>query len=201
MITDQRLCQLCSETYDGKPMTFETAGVHFRITVEDGFNVIAFKGSDNVDDWLRDFEIGLVNVAKLGQLQAGFQFDAAQAWARIPDDNVILTGHSKGGADAQIIAGMLAAAGLPPLKLTTFGAPRVCWTESDAIIDLLANVPGSDYRNANDPVPLLPWFLFAARPVVQLGVGHVAIADIDRADHHIEGYMASLAEISVRNKE
>jgi triacylglycerol lipase len=192
MITDARLAELCAETYDGNPMTFETEGVHFRITVEDNQNVIAFRGSANVMDWLRDFDVLSRDITKLGALQAGFQLDASQAWARIPDDNVILTGHSKGGADAQVIAGMLCAAGLPPLKLTTFGAPRICWTSTDAICALLLKVPGSDYRNQSDPVPLLPVDFYHPRDVAQLGDG---AEPLDAGDHDIALYVAAVGAL------
>lgn len=181
MITDKRLCELCAESYI-KPLSFDEpqVGSHFRTTDEDGYTIIAFRGTDGVLDWARNFL-----TLPLQVIHAGFQISATAAWRRMPvSDHLILTGHSAGGAIAQLIAAMFLTYGYPILNVTTFGTPRIYGRHTPLMTE------GVDYRNGNDPVPLFPLELQHPRPVTQLGESSFGIHTLN--DHHIENYLKAM---------
>jgi predicted lipase len=93
--------------------------------------IIAFRGSADTKDWLTDFKMRF-GETPYGWVHAGFWASAnsvmeqilglAQVRAAIP---VVITGHSKGAAEALICARLLAASGKPVEAVVTFGGPRV----------------------------------------------------------------------------
>lgn len=93
--------------------------------------IIAFRGSEEVRDWLTDFRIGFT-ATDYGRVHTGFWQSTNSVMgevlalpavrAAIP---VVVTGHSKGAAEAVICARLLAAAGKPVEAVVTFGGPRV----------------------------------------------------------------------------
>lgn len=93
--------------------------------------LIAFRGSASTRDWLTDLRVGFTDVG-VGRVHRGFWestnsvMDAVrrldQRESRAP---VIVTGHSKGGAEAMICAWLLARCGWPVKAVVTFGGPRV----------------------------------------------------------------------------
>ena len=96
-----------------------------------GATIIAFRGSANTRDWLTDFEIRF-RYTQFGRVHAGFWESTNSLMASImalPEVMgafpVIVTGHSKGAAEAVICARLLAAAGKPVAAVVTFGGPRV----------------------------------------------------------------------------
>ena len=98
----------------------------------------------------------------------------------------MLTGHSKGGAEALVLGAMLAVAGLAPARITTFGAPRV----GDAAFGrLLAGIAGADYRYGGDPVPFVPPQLEHPRGLQAVG----PVRTFARVgDHAIGNYVEAL---------
>ena len=109
--------------------------------------IIAFRGSSDVRDWLTDLRV-MFRHTVFGRVHSGFWSSGhSMITPLLAGENdrqgavepVILTGHSKGGADATICARLLVAAGWPVERVVTFGAPRVgdrawrdgyngCWT-------------------------------------------------------------------------
>jgi len=93
--------------------------------------IIAFRGSADVRAWLTDLRIGFTSTP-FGRVHAGFWqstnsviadvLDLPQVRAAVP---VVVTGHSKGAAEAVICARLLAASGKPVEAVHTFGKPRV----------------------------------------------------------------------------
>lgn len=187
MISDQRLCQICSDAYQ-VPLTFSEGGTHFLVSREDGQTVVAFRGSMGILDWARNFCFTPISFAA----HAGFQASAIKAWPRVPADGpVVITGHSAGGAIATLVAAFFVSGGRPPAKVTTFGTPRTCPIIHDSIAPLLAGVPGADYRNAGDLVTEVPLGFRSPRPVRQLGAGGV---DMTFADHMIGAYLQAMTD-------
>ena len=154
--------------------------------------VVAFRGSEGALDWLEDFDITQVPAnATLPPgaaacagclLSRGFSVDTyrtvrAQLLAAVratlaaagPGATVVVTGHSLGGALAEVAALDLLAEGLPVSASYTFGTPRVgnaAWAAAWAAAAEAA-MPGAHFRvvHALDPVPRLP-------PAVLLGYAH-----------------------------
>jgi hypothetical protein len=137
--------------------------------------VVAFRGSETLDNWLEDFDIELVPysgcagcLVHKGWLE-GYASVAAQLFvavratlARAPGAVVALSGHSLGAALSEIAAFELARAGLPVGSLVTFGAPRA-GNDAWAAAWTAAAVPrGAAFRVVHhlDPVPrLVPRFI------------------------------------------
>jgi hypothetical protein len=165
-MTDHDLALLCQATYSGQPATWDTADVHAYLTTSDGYANIAFKGSKSKEDWYRDFMvlppllgIGLKQHAQLGLVHYGLDNDVdeifSQIIAQLPDMPVNVTGHSKGAGEAQDFAAKLRL--LQPSRaiyLTTFAPPRI-----GALNGVLKGMPGKDYHNGPDPVPMVPGWL------------------------------------------
>ena len=112
-------------------VTFESDLAHVLMVPAAGAGplVLAFRGSANTRDWLSDFRIQMVDT-DFGGVHSGFWRSANSLLPeilRVPAVRaaVVVTGHSKGGAEALICARMLRAAGKPVRAVVTFGGPRV----------------------------------------------------------------------------
>ena len=95
--------------------------------------IIAFRGSANARAWLTDFEVRYAKpaYADYGRVHRGFWESAGSVmgellkWDQQSQPEVIITGHSKGAAEALICARRLADAGRQIRAVVTFGGPRV----------------------------------------------------------------------------
>ena len=133
-------------------------------------NILSFRGTDSIKDWLTDAEIEQVNHGEKMKLHKGFfkaylsvdskVLNAIETHDRKP---LWIIGHSLGGALASIAAFMLAfysdqadqEHGIAGVY--TFGCPR--WTNhagARAYDRLLGNVTWR-VNHALDPVPCIPW--------------------------------------------
>lgn len=93
--------------------------------------IIAFRGSADVRAWLTDFRIGFTRT-DFGRVHTGFWQSTNSVMAEVlalpavrAAIPVVITGHSKGAAEALICARLLRAAGKPVEAVLTFGGPRV----------------------------------------------------------------------------
>jgi len=128
--------QTCARAY--AEASFESSLAHVLIAdgqlpMADGrgATIIAFRGSANTRDWLTDFRIEFRST-DYGRVHSGFWqstnsvmpeiLRVPAVFAALP---VIVTGHSKGAAEALICARLLQASGKPVAAVVTFGGPRV----------------------------------------------------------------------------
>lgn len=193
MITDLSLAMACARVY--LPGVTIEAGADLAVNVKDwgGPIVVSFRGTANVKGWLRDIDALPKSHDLLGYCHAGFLAGATQVWQKLslPEGrDIILTGHSLGGALAIIVAALRIAAGERVDRLVTFGAPRAGYSR---LVEILAGVDVRQYRRGDDPVPLVPFDLIAfpykhvREPLISIGR-----AQIGFSDHDIEGYIADL---------
>ena len=193
-ISDTALCSAAALAYSQAP-TIAVGDVHAIITTIDGISIVAFRGTVPTSwaDWFRDFAAWpdrLKNHPALGYCHDGF---VTGADAVLPLLNAalsgpyVLTGHSLGGALAIAAGALLADCGKPPLRLTTFGAPRVGFS----LTRLLAPIDGIRYRHGDDPVPEVPSFPYLNdRPWTHIGKSN----PLDPiGDHAISRYALALA--------
>ena len=91
---------------------------------------VSFRGSDDYRDWFTNLRLWSVPT-ELGRIHQGylavaldFLPELVETLAELPDQPVILTGHSMGGALALLSAVYLAREGFTVGGLYTFGQPR-----------------------------------------------------------------------------
>jgi hypothetical protein len=198
VISPLRLAQLCAAAYDPMAswaMSWERNDVHFHACVENGVTILVARGTEpyDLEDWIADFSIRPTVSRRhplLGLCHAGFLTDVEQVAAEMQHDTqgqrVIVTGHSKGAAEALLFAAMQCCAGATPLLVVTFGSPRPGFVQ---LQELLRDLPGVDYRNGADPVPDLPLAFLHPRHLKPIGTP----SGNPIRDHFIESYIAALA--------
>lgn len=163
--------------------------------------LIAFRGTtfDGVDI-IRDLR-GLPRPSSdIGGLaHSGFLHGAVPLYKRLRAEvmlqqvnnrRIILTGHSKGGAEAVIFAALMCKDNSPPDGLVTFGAPRVLM---GGLADEVSRIPGYRYVFANDIVPSVPTFpYFHDRDATILGPNGRSWWRRSIRDHRIRNYVEAL---------
>lgn len=190
MISDNRLCEMCEESY-GRNAHITGLGINLEVIDEDDFRVYVFRGSMSRADWYRDLTVVPQFHGQLGTVHAGFLRSVESIWADTPaEGNIIITGHSLGGAQALLLGALFVAGGRPPKKITTFGSPSVGFKFANKLATLLLSIPGFDYRNADDPVPTILSLYEHPRPLFQLGKVWDDLHVIE--DHNIRKYRESL---------
>lgn len=162
---------------------------------------IACRGSESFLDWIDDGDVidpGTFSHPDFGPIHAGFDRSTNESFpailAAVGGRVVNLTGHSKGGAEAEMLALKLAAAGVKIGRVVTFGAPR--WTMIPAkLATIFASISGVAYRHFKDRVteiPLWPMDHPPTRQPVEIGDGTFCdLLDV-AGMHHMTGYIASL---------
>jgi len=194
-ISDIALCAAAAAVYT-QTATLVVGDVHAVITQVDGITTVAFRGTVPTSwaDWFRDFAAWPDRIADhpaIGCCHDGF---ITGAEAILPQLNAalttpyVLTGHSLGGALAIAAGALLTDCGKPPLRLTTFGAPRVGFS----LAKILAPIDGIRYRPGADPVPEVPsWPYLNDRPWTHIGEAN----HLDPiGDHAISRYALALAK-------
>ena len=93
-----------------------------------GFRGTTFDGIDIIRD-LRAFPWWSKEIQTF--VHKGFLVGVRAIWPLLPlgmnTKPIILTGHSKGGAEAILCGAFLCGLGRPPAMIETFGAPRVAF--------------------------------------------------------------------------
>ncbi len=132
--------------------------------------ILCFRGSDETLDWVTNFRFAPVWIKDLGWVHRGFWREIERNWEELRpflSEGMVLTGHSKGAATAQMVAAFMAIEGMKPARVEAFAPPRVGGkTFGDLVRDNLRI-----YRHGGDivthvPLPGLYWHAVTPR---QLG--------------------------------
>lgn len=154
MEDDRRAAQASRDIYSNN-LVFDkifnfggiVAGLYSRNGERD---LLAFRGTETIDDWAHDLFFKRATVydhPQLGSVHAGFAAQMGEFYQQflpIYDGSLTITGHSLGGARALILGAMLTAVGREPYRIVTFGAPRPGYQQ---LADVLAPVKIIQYRN------------------------------------------------------
>ena len=209
MISPLALAQACADAYADAPAGFdhiwEFSGTHAAHRRVEGADIIVFRGSKDAEDWIRDLEAVPIWDSRLGFVHAGFMmgmYDVLAAVALAAVKDIVVTGHSLGGARARILAALLAYSGKPVSQCCVFGSPRPGFANLSRILQKSAT-PLASYRNYHDPVPLVPaaWVPVIGDPWVHPDPWisleeHSAPDDLEPLrDHHIQRYLDGLAKL------
>lgn len=154
-------------------------------------NVHVFRGSDDIDSWLHDLDIELVDVPRLGRLHAGFE----SAWQAIREPCMALPppsavgGHSLGAELAIRCSAEWALLGVV-VPIFAFEPPRICGDEVMAALFHAEQVPFYATRNGRDLVTQVPFELTLPGPLTLIGTPSLPVDNI--ADHNIDRVIAAL---------
>jgi hypothetical protein len=126
--------------------------------VNNKYDVVVWRGSTTLDDWLADLNTEPVTDPKLGPVHQGFLqgvLDLAPSILQAIARPAYVCGHSLGAGHALLHAGFLKLAGEDILGVTTWGTPRP--SSGPKLSTLLWNTKGHDYRNRSDAVTDVPF--------------------------------------------
>ena len=191
------MAEYCERIYDeGKEIGDNEFA--YNVVQDRGVTIISIRGTDNGKNVLTDLDARPFKDRKLGvQIHRGFRGAAEKLKNDIIEnvaleETIILTGHSLGGAIAQIL-GLWFEDDAYEVQIYTFGSPSVItermWEDGHFRVYL-----------ENDPVPFLPPF-----PYVHWGIRINAetldwdedhpigdVTKIDARDHSIKEYLKVL---------
>jgi len=192
--------EYCKAIYDiGGDQKDEVA---FEVIQDNGISIIVIRGTANEGNVLSDIDVRLVSDARTGiRLHKGFR-DAAVTIMQIIDTTktlehtVHVTGHSLGGAVAQIIGMWLYKRG-KNVQIYSYGSPKV----SDQV---LSGGQPTHWRvvRRSDPIPFTPPWpyrhtgLFIDSQDLDWGPDNDngLISETDGLDHAIAKYVTTLKE-------
>jgi pimeloyl-ACP methyl ester carboxylesterase len=165
----------------------------------DGVAHILLRGSASPFDWAQNFLPLLYPHPMLGEVHAGFLTAASQILAQIApqlasERRFVIAGHSRGGAIACLLAGLLRARGQVAEAIVTFGAPRAGTAD---LKDFLRGIAVRQYRNGEDAVPDWPDPPFCHVADALLTVGNPVNP---KADHGIAAYVTALRISDARSR-
>lgn len=179
--------KLCESSYDDRAPGFVDVG-DFRYGVFDSVHgtIICIRGTANLDNWLTDARVFPARscggyLAHKGFVTA-YRELCSGGMPTTKNGNVIVTGHSLGGAVATLLAEHIGC------NLVTFGSPRVYWRFGKAPRLNHIRVVRDD-----DPVPEMPKFLYSHRDkplVLRDKDNHL----VQIRDHFMSGYVKCLKE-------
>ena len=157
----------------------------YYVIQEDGITILIFRGTANTENLKTDIDMRMWHDEEIDlYFHRGFRDAADILWNDIRrnqhlEHTVYLTGHSLGGAVAQIIGMWLHKRGYN-VQVFTFGAPKVTTT-------FLFNEP-NHWRVAvrSDPVSYMP-----SLPYVHSGI-HIDPETLDWDESHIEDSMLGI---------
>lgn len=151
---------LCVDAYETEDVGSDDC--HAIIDTDGNEVRVAFRGSEDGGDWLSNLRRVRVEFGA-GTAHRGFVDSLLQISSRLtaevkdmcgPDTLLHATGHSRGGAHAQLFAAQMRMQGHSLVRVTTFGSPRVFDDKAARWFD--ACIPHDRYVYENDIVPHLP---------------------------------------------
>jgi len=192
--------EYCKAIYDsGGTQKDEVA---FEVKQDNGITIIVIRGTANVNNLQSDIDVRLVDDARTGiSLHKGFR-DASITIMQILDNShtiehtVHITGHSLGGAIAQIIGMWLHKRG-NNVQIFSYGSPKVS-------NQVLSGGQPTHWRvvRRSDPIPFTPPWpyshtgLFIDSQTLDWGPDNDngLISETDGLDHAIAKYVTTLKE-------
>ena len=193
MFTDLAAAELSALAYT-EPPTWRRGDVcAIRRDLDDRTTAVAFRGTADAQDALRDARAWPAYDPWLGWCHSGFLSGARSVVGQIATDltgrRVVLCGHSLGGALALLVGALFVVQHRNPTAIVTFGAPRAGFKRYANTLRMTAV---RQYRLGDDPVTDVPWLLGLyrhPRPLRQLAAPW-AIDPLE--DHHVLRYVAAM---------
>jgi hypothetical protein len=154
--SDALIASFCGMLY--KPTAVIAGFDHFDAGLDDGvcwalkrlpgFDLVIFRGSITLADWLADFR-AIAVPSRIGHVHSGFYSGMERAWGEaraLIAQPVIVSGHSLGAARAAVMAALMTVDGAQPAARVVFGEPKPGLMDFAAIVK---SVPARSYRNGD----------------------------------------------------
>lgn len=154
-------------------------------------DVHIWRGSDDHDSWLHDFDIAVAQTP-FGKIHAGFWL----AWVAVRDAVMALPaptavgGHSLGGPLC-ILEALEWAERDVIVPIFAFEPPRLCCDDTMHRLLVAKSVPFYATRNGHDLVTQVPLGMTLPGPLTQIGKAVLPIDNIE--DHSIDRVIQALA--------
>ena len=201
MISHSGLAAYAQDSYDAAPdlLAENDAALIVRRTADE--TIVACRGTQprSLENWRRDFSAWPLRHYGIGYCHAGFSQGGVDLWASIAatiahEESVAFTGHSLGGAMAQVLAACHNSdRRRRPCRVVTFGAPRVGSIRFGKLVRRSAEAV--EYQRAGDRVPDLPWPLYCWHPTKVRVIGRRFLDP--RKNHSLANYRADLTALGV----
>jgi Lipase (class 3) len=204
-MTDAELAQLCADSYNPLAVwehTWTADDIHVAHKLVEGVDVIVFRGSVDVNDWMADFDAIPTKHPLLGWCHAGFLRYMDLVFENVLGvlgREIIVTGHSLGAARASILTGLLLSHGSQVKARVVFGEPRPGFRQLKTIIEQ-SGCESRCYRNGEDPVTEVPLYFEPLLRYVHPSEPILLNAAPDPGDlsplqyHHINLYVKGLTK-------
>lgn len=133
--------------------------------------ILAFRGSDSIDDWRNNLDVDLIGGPLGGKVHEGFDRLLSPLWRNIQQEilqlkdaarsqkrslSLWMTGHSRGAALATIAVAKLREKDNPVHGLYTFGSPRVGDRDFSRYFDAVMGPRAFRVVNEDDLITRLP---------------------------------------------
>ena len=191
--------EYCKTIYDSGGS--EKDNVAFEVKQDNGITIIVIRGTANAENVQSDIDVRLVTDDDLGiRLHKGFRDASISVMSGIDESSlektVHVTGHSLGGAIAQII-GMWLHKRSHNVQIFSYGSPKVS-------NEIMSGGQPTHWRvvRLSDPIPFTPMWpyahtgLFIDSQTLDWGPDNDngLISQTDGLDHAIAKYVATLKE-------
>ena len=191
--------EYCKEIYDGGGS--EKDNVAFEVKQDGGISIIVIRGTANAENVQSDIDVRLVTDDDLGiRLHKGFRDASISVMSSIDESSlektVHVTGHSLGGAIAQII-GMWLHKRSHNVQVFSYGSPKVS-------NEVMSGGQPTHWRvvRLSDPIPFTPMWpyahtgLFIDSQTLDWGPDNDngLISETDGLTHSILKYVTTLKE-------
>ena len=155
-----KLAFATADAYLPSEHTIQVDHVAVDVRQKNNYQIVAFRGSDDDQDWGANLDWRLIQYDNGVKIHSGFYSMVAKVYWQVRgalDKNkpIYLTGHSVGGALAQIISRDLIMDGFIVWGCVTFGAPRVGNRKFAECLNM-EHTPKIRAVLKNDVVPHLP---------------------------------------------
>ena len=153
---DEVKSQVCGEWGFANFQPFDKKDTEAFICGNDAMLILAFRGTQTLEDWQTDFEVELVK-SNVGRVHRGFTESLDYIWDEIKqsigkfrakNQKIWITGHSLGGALATLAVDRLTEEDEDVSGLYTFGQPRVGDKEFAENFDM--KIKSRSFRFVND---------------------------------------------------
>jgi Lipase (class 3) len=217
--TDALIASYCGTIY--KPTAIISGFDHFDGGLDDGvcwalkklpgYDVVIFRGSVTLRDWIADFR-AIAAPSRIGHVHLGFYAGMEQVWSELRpliNQPAIVAGHSLGAARAGIMTGLMVKDGAAPVARVVFGEPKPGLLDFAKLVE---GVPARSYRNGDAthhdlvtdvPFSFPPLQYMHPTPIVPVCCKPRGdeFADLGMfAWHHIELYETALAVLTTQEK-